>query len=84
VQNAMWAGKNGSVAIRRVGNYAVDYPLIPLETVAGKTRVMEDALISASANDVTPAFHDYLRPLLGSDLPNVARLREAKVAKTGR
>jgi 6-phosphofructokinase len=81
VQNAMWAGKDGSVAIRRVGNYAVDYPLIPLETVAGKTRVMEDALISASANDVTPAFHDYLRPLLGSDLPGVARLRAAKVGK---
>jgi 6-phosphofructokinase 1 len=79
VQNAMSAGKNGSVAIRRVGNYAVDYPLIPLETVAGKTRVMEDALISASANDVTPAFHDYLRPLLGSDPPDVARLRGAKV-----
>ena len=38
---------DGSVAIRRVGNYAVDYPLIPLETVAGKTRVMEDHLINA-------------------------------------
>ena len=45
VQYAMWAGQNGSVAIRRVGNYAVDYPLIPLETVAGKTRVMEDHFI---------------------------------------
>ena len=30
-------GGKGSVAIRRVGDYAVDYPLIPLETVAGKT-----------------------------------------------
>ena len=82
VQYAMWAGRNGSVAIRRIGNYAVDYPLIPLETVAGKTRVMEDAFIAASANDVTPAFNDYLRPLLGSNLPEVARLREAKVAKS--
>ena len=26
VQYAMWAGRNGSVAIRRIGNYAVDYP----------------------------------------------------------
>ena len=42
---------------------------------------MEDAFIAASANDVTPAFDDYLRPLLGSNLPDVARLREAKVAK---
>ena len=82
VQYATFGSSNGSVAIRRVGNYAVDYPLIPLETVAGKTRVMEDALLSASSADVTPAFHDYLRPLLGSGLPNVARLRGAKVAKS--
>jgi 6-phosphofructokinase 1 len=81
VQYAMWEGRNGSVAIRRVGNYAVDYPLIPLDSVAGKTRVMEDNLIAASANDVTPAFFDYLRPLLGSNLPSVGRFREQRVAK---
>jgi len=81
VQYAMWEGRNGSVAIRRVGNYAVDYPLIPLETVAGKTRVMEDEFIAAGANDVTPAFVDYLRPLLGSQMPTVARLREKRVPK---
>src|SRR5271154_4712926 len=82
VQYAMNAGRNGSVAIRRIGNYAVDYPLIPLEAVAGRTRGMEDAFIAASANDITPEFDDYLRPLLGSNLPEVARLREAKVAKS--
>ena len=71
------------MAIRRVGSYAVDYPLIPLETVAGKTRVMEDHLINAAGNDVTPAFHDYLRPLLGADVIEVARLRGAKVEKAG-
>jgi hypothetical protein len=32
---------------------------------------------------VTPAFHDYLRPLLGADVIEVARLRGAKVDKTG-
>jgi ATP-dependent phosphofructokinase / diphosphate-dependent phosphofructokinase len=69
------------VAIRRVGDYAVDYPLIQLEAVAGKTRVMEDHLINAAGNDVTPAFHDYLRPLLGADVIEVARLRAAKVDK---
>jgi 6-phosphofructokinase len=81
VQYAMWEGRNGSVAIRRVGDYAVDYPLVPLESVAGKTRVMEDHFIAASANDVTPAFFDYLRPLLGSNLPSVSRFREKRVAK---
>jgi ATP-dependent phosphofructokinase / diphosphate-dependent phosphofructokinase len=84
VQYAMWAGKNGSVAIRRVADYAVDYPLIPLETVAGKTRVMEDELIAPAGNDVTPKFFDYLRPLLGKGVPEVARLRAAKVAKVGK
>ncbi len=81
VQYAMWADKNGSVAIRRFADYAVDYPLIALETVAGKTRVMEDEFIAAAGNDVTSAFHDYLRPLLGSDMPEVRRLRAAKVAR---
>ena len=83
VQYAMAGAGEGSVAIRRVGDYAVDYPLIPLETVAGKTRVMEDHLINAAGNDVTPAFHDYLRPLLGADVIEVARLRAAKVEKAG-
>jgi 6-phosphofructokinase len=83
VQYALQGVGNGSVAIQRVGNYAVDYPLIPLEAVAGKTRVMEDHLINAAGNDVTPAFHDYLHPLLGADVIEVARLRGAKVEKAG-
>lgn len=80
VQYAMAGAQSGSVAIKRVGTYAVDYPLIPLETVAGKTRVMEDDLIASAGNDVTPAFTDYLRPLIGV-LPEVAKLRAAKVEK---
>jgi ATP-dependent phosphofructokinase / diphosphate-dependent phosphofructokinase len=81
VQYALWGQGDGSVAIQRAGAYAVDYPLIPLETVAGKTRVMEDAFIAPAGNDVTAAFRDYLSPLLGSGLPEVERLRMSKVAK---
>jgi len=81
VQYATFGAKNGSVAIKRVGDYAVDFPLIPLDHVAGKTRVMEDHFINAHANGVTHAFHDYLRPLLGSNLPQVARFREHRVPK---
>jgi 6-phosphofructokinase 1 len=81
VQFAVWGDKNGSVAIRRVADYAVDYPLIPLEDVAGKTRVMEDELIAASGADVTAEFFRYLRPLIGAELPEVSRLRAGKVAK---
>jgi ATP-dependent phosphofructokinase / diphosphate-dependent phosphofructokinase len=81
VQFAMWGGRDGSVAIRRSGHYAVEYDLLELAAVAGKTRVMEDELISASGTDVTPAFELYLRPLLGSGMPDGFRLRAAPVAK---
>ncbi len=49
--------------------------------MAGKTRVMEDELIAPSGNDVTAKFNDYLRPLVGSRLPEVSRLRAGKVPK---
>ena len=81
VQFAMWGERDGSVAIKRRGQYAVDYELIPLESVAGKTRVMEDEFISASGTDVTDAFRQYLRPLLGAGMPDAHRLRAAPVAK---
>jgi len=81
VQYAMWGDRDGSVAIKRTGFYSVDYQLVPLESVAGKTRVMEDEFIAASGTDVTDAFRMYLRPLLGSGLPDAYRLRLNKVAK---
>jgi len=81
VQYAMWGQSSGSVAIQRTGFYSVDYALLPLEAVAGKTRTMEDEFISASGTDVTDAFRLYLRPLLGSGLPDAFRLRPNPVPK---
>jgi len=81
VQFAMWGDRDGSVAIRRTGFYSVDYHLVPLDTVAGKTRVMEDEFISPCGTDVTDAFRLYLRPLLGSGMPDAYRLRLNKVPK---
>ena len=81
VQFAHWAGRDGSVSIKRTGHYAVDYVLEPLEMVAGKTRVMEDIFINEAGNGVTPAFHRYLEPLLGSGMPQPHRLRRNRVAK---
>ena len=81
VQFAMWGERDGSVSIKRNGDYAVDYQLMPLEDVAGKTRVMEDVFISENGTDVTDAFRAYLRPLLGSGMPDAHRLRAAPVAK---
>jgi 6-phosphofructokinase 1 len=81
VQFAMWGDRDGSVAIKRTGFYSVDYELQPLEAVAGKTRVMEDEFITASGTDVTDAFRMYLRPLLGSGMPDAYRLRQYPVDK---
>jgi 6-phosphofructokinase 1 len=81
VQFAMWGEKDGSVAIKRTGFYSVDYQLLPLDAVAGKTRVMEDEFIAPSGTDITDAFRLYLRPLLGSGMPDAYRLRLNKVAK---
>lgn len=72
---------SGSVTIHRCGDYAVEYRLTPLAVLAGKTRYMPDEFIHADGNDVTPAFLDYVRPLLGNDLPRAARLAAPPLPK---
>ncbi|MDP3852022.1 MAG: 6-phosphofructokinase [Luteolibacter sp.] len=82
VQFAMWDDVDGSVVIRRpVLDYGVDYELVPISLVAGKTRHMPDEFINADGNGVTPSFHAYCRPLLGSGLPEPHRLRAPLVPK---
>lgn len=81
VQFAMWGQNDGSVTIQRTGFYSVDYKLMPLESVAGKTRTMEDAFIADNGTDVTDAFRLYLRPLLGKGMPDAFRLRLNRVPK---
>ena len=43
--------------------------------------VMDDAFIAPSGTDVTDAFRLYLRPLLGSGMPDAYRLRPNPVPK---
>ncbi len=81
VQFALLGGAGGSVAIRRVGDYAVSYELVPLERIAAKTRHLPDEHLNAEGNGVTSAFLAYARPLLGSDVPTTARLRAPRVEK---
>ena len=81
VQYAMWGKVDGSVTIHRTGFYSVDYQLTPLTEVAGKTRHMPDEFISEQGNDVTDAFRLYLRPLLGSGMPDAYRVRLNRVPK---
>lgn len=81
VQFALAGERDGSVAIQRCGDYAVDYALLPLEAVAAKTRVMDEAFLDAAGTGVTDAFRAYLEPLLGSGLPQACRLRANPVPK---
>lgn len=55
---------DGSVAIRRVKEYAVEYELLPLEAVAAKTKVMPDSFFVRD-NMVSEKFEIYARPLIG-------------------
>jgi ATP-dependent phosphofructokinase / diphosphate-dependent phosphofructokinase len=81
VQYAMQGVPDGSVTIHRTGSYAADYKLTALTEVAGKTRTMPGAFISANGTDVTDEFRLYLRPLLGSGMPEAHRLRSNPVQK---
>jgi ATP-dependent phosphofructokinase / diphosphate-dependent phosphofructokinase len=82
VQYAMWDNVDGSVVIRRpVLNYSVDYDLVPLEKVAGKTRHMPDNFINEAGNGVTDDFMNYCRPLLGDGMPESHRIRAPRVPK---
>lgn len=72
---ACWRNRNGSVVIKRTGDYAVQYELANLADVAARTRHLPDEFINADGNGVTDAFRSYLRPLLGDDMPSLERLR---------
>jgi 6-phosphofructokinase len=80
VQFANDLERDGSVTIHRTGDYKVEYRLSPLEDVAGRTKVMDDRFISDCATNVTPAFLDYLRPLVGVNMIEPGRLEAPAVA----
>ena len=70
---------SGSIAIRRKASkkYSVDFAVVPLRSVAKDTRHMPDAFINKAGNDVTQAFIDYARPLVGK-LPACARFAQLR------
>jgi 6-phosphofructokinase 1 len=80
-QFAIWHNIDGSIAINRTGYYSVDYSIIDLQTVAGKTKLMPDEFINAEGNNVTDAFKYYLQPLLGSHMPEASMLRAPRAKK---
>ena len=80
VKYAVGDNAQGSVAIKRVGDYSVEYFLTPLNTVARESSSMPENFMNEAGNNVTDAFHAYARPLAGP-LYQVARLNAPAVNK---
>jgi ATP-dependent phosphofructokinase / diphosphate-dependent phosphofructokinase len=80
VQFSVWHNVDGSVAIRRIGDYSVEYFLTPLATVARNSKSMPDSFIDVENSTVTDEFKDYVRPLLGT-MPEYERISAPKVTK---
>ena len=68
-QFAIWHDVDGSIVIKRTGNYSVDYQIVSLDEVAAKTKTIPKEFLNAKGNDTTWDFYNYGRPLLGSGFP---------------
>jgi 6-phosphofructokinase 1 len=66
------------VAIKREqgATYAIQLGVVPLEEVAHQERRLPGTFIAPSGTDVTEAFLDYARPLLGGPLPRLWRTED--------
>jgi 6-phosphofructokinase 1 len=71
------------VTLERTSNnpYRCETGLADLQQVANAERPVPDEFIAAEGNDVTAAFLDYARPLIGGPLPPYARLKLTRVPK---
>jgi 6-phosphofructokinase 1 len=78
VRCAVKSFENGSIAIQRkkTKTYAVSFERVPLKSVAKETRHMPASYINKAGNDVTKAFIDYVKPIVGT-LPAMGRLKGA-------
>jgi ATP-dependent phosphofructokinase / diphosphate-dependent phosphofructokinase len=78
VKEAVGGDFDGSIAIKRKpGNrYGIKLERVSLRDVARESREMPARFINKAGNNVTKAFLDYARPLVGK-LPKIARLKGA-------
>ena len=72
VKFAMSGDVDGSVVMKRTGDYKISYELVDLLRVAGGTKAMPDEFIDGT-NGVTDAFINYVKLLVG-ELPPIYRL----------
>ena len=74
--------KNGSVAIKRKPGkgYSISFARVPLKSVARETKHMPSKFITKEGNQVTQAFIDYVKPIVGP-LPRMGRLKGVKAKR---
>ena len=80
VQFVVGGNQSGSTALKRVGDYAIEYILTALKNVARDTNHMPSKFINKEGNDVTAAFIQYAKPLVGN-MPVAERISAPPVKK---
>ena len=82
VREAVLKGTDGSMTIRRRPgkSYRVSFEPVPLRKVARDTREVPSKFINRAGNNVTKAFVDYARPIVGP-LPKIGRFKGVQVPK---
>lgn len=66
--------------VRAAGpRYACETGLADLDRIANEQKLLPPEYLDADGTNVTPAFLDYLRPLIGDPLPVHAQLRSERV-----
>lgn len=78
VEFAIKKQESGSVAIKRIAEYEVDFLLTPLKTVAKNTKSMPEEFYDFEKSMVTDKFLTYVKPLVG-DIPATEILNAPKV-----
>lgn len=77
---AVLDGKTGVMpAFRRLNNdpYVGELFLVPIEEVMLTEQVMPDRYINAAGNGITEEYLDWLKPLMGQPLPEMATFRKS-------
>jgi 6-phosphofructokinase 1 len=76
VQLALAGQSDVMVTLKRLpgAGYACDTDAAPLAQIANAEKLLPDHYLSTEGNDVTQAFLDYARPLIGASLSPLGRL----------
>lgn len=83
VRHAVGGATDRMVTLERLSDdpYRSTTGLVELSCVANAARRLPDGFLAPSGHDVSPAFLDYVRPLLGGPLPPYVRLAKHPVPR---